>query len=285
MVKIPIKTAKDMEKDADVPVEEQSAQVDETTQSEVADAQTEPADAQTEPADAQIKPADAQTEPVDAQAESTDADARAESSQEDSEAQETVTVDIEETLDNVAAHADETAVGQDAPVPDVDEEVEELDELTRLTRQLQAKEQDVTEHYEARLRLQAEFDNFKKRKEKESADFRKYANSSLLEDILTVVDDFERAIAAAEQTHKLEDFLQGVDMIFTKFLTTLQKRGVKEIEADPGLAFNPAMHEAVTQIETDDVEEGAIAAVFQKGYYLHDRVLRAPKVGVAKPKN
>jgi len=265
MVKIPIKTAKDMEKDADVPVEEQSAQVDETAQSDVADAQTEPADAQTEPAGAQT--------------ESTDADARDESSQ---EAPET---DVEETPDNVEAHADETTEGQEAPVSDVDEAVEELDELTRLTRQLQAKEQDVTEHYEARLRLQAEFDNFKKRKDKESADFRKYANSSLLEDILIVVDDFERAIAAAEQTHKLEDFLQGVEMIFTKFLATLQKRGVKEIEAEPGLAFNPAMHEAVTQIETDDVEEGAIAAVFQKGYYLHDRVLRAPKVGVAKPKN
>ena len=267
MVKIPIKTAKDMEKDADVPVEEQSAQVDETTQPETpasADAQTEPADAQTEP---------------------TDAEARDESSQEDSDVRETITVDAEETLDSVEAHADDTADDQDAPVSEVDEEVEELDELTLLTRQLQAKEQDVTEHYEARLRLQAEFDNFKKRKEKESADFRKYANSSLLEDILTVVDDFERAIAAAEQTHKLEDFLQGVEMILTKFLATLQKRGIKEIEAEPGLAFNPAMHEAVTQIETDDVEEGVIAAVFQKGYYLHDRVLRAPKVGVAKPKN
>ncbi len=163
------------------------------------------------------------------------------------------------------------------------EEIEE-DELSRLIKQLQAKEQEAKEHYDARLRLQAEFDNFKKRKEKENSDFRKYANESLIQDILPIVDDFERAIAAAEQTHKLEDFLKGVELIFSKFLDVLQKKGVKEIEAAEGQPFNPEIHEAVTQIETDDVEEGTIVQVFQKGYYLHDRVIRAPKVGVAKKK-
>ena len=172
------------------------------------------------------------------------------------------------------------------PVPeagDKAEETEEEDEITRLTKQLAAKEQEAKEHYDARLRLQAEFDNFKKRKERESADFRKYANEDFIKELLVVVDDFERAIAAAEQTHKLEDFLQGVEMIFEKFLGTLKKRGVSEIEAE-GQKFNPEIHEAVTQVETDELEEGSIAAVFQKGYYLHDRVIIAPKVGVAKNK-
>ena len=167
---------------------------------------------------------------------------------------------------------------------DREKKSEEMDEAPDTVQELQRKEQEAKDHYEARLRLQAEFDNFKKRKEKESADFRKYANESLLMDILPVVDDFERAIAAAEQTHKLEDFLQGVEMIFSKFVDVLKKKGIKEIEAIPGQPFNPEIHEAVTQIETDEVDEGAIAQVFQKGYYLHDRVLRAPIVGVAKPK-
>ena len=159
----------------------------------------------------------------------------------------------------------------------------EEDEVTRLSKQLQAQEQEAREHYEARLRLQAEFDNFKKRKEKEILDFRKYANENFIKELLIIVDDFERAIAAAEQTHKLEDFLKGVEMIFEKFLGVLKKKGVKEIEAQ-GQPFNPEIHEAVTQLETDEVEEGTVAAVFQKGYYLHDRVILAPKVAVAKKK-
>lgn len=161
--------------------------------------------------------------------------------------------------------------------------VQEEDEVTLLRKQLEAKETEVKEHYEARLRLQAEFDNFKKRKEKEILDFRKYANENFIKELLIIVDDFERAIAAAEQTHKLEDFLKGIEMIFEKFLGILKKKGVTEIEAQ-GQPFNPEIHEAVTQIETNDVDEGTVAAVFQKGYYLHDRVILAPKVGVAKKK-
>ncbi len=161
------------------------------------------------------------------------------------------------------------------------EEAPEEDDVTRLKRLVAEKEQEAKEQYEARLRLQAELDNFKKRKEREVLEFRKYANEDFIRELLVVVDDFERAIAAAEQTHKLEDFLAGVEMIFEKFLGTLKKRGVKEIEAQ-GQPFNPEIHEAVTQIETDDMEEGTVAAVFQKGYYLHDRVIVAPKVGVAK---
>lgn len=198
--------------------------------------------------------------------------------------EQTVEVIAEEQVaSEEAKEMGEAEVAEEAREVEEFEEVEE-DELSRLTKQLQAKEQEVKEHYEARLRLQAEFDNFKKRQEKEISNFRKYANEGFIQEILLVVDDFERAIAAAEQTHKLEDFLKGVELIFSKFLDVLQKKGVKEIEAAEGQPFNPEIHEAVTQIESDDVEEGAIVQVFQKGYYLHDRIIRAPKVGVAKKK-
>jgi molecular chaperone GrpE len=271
MVKIPIKTAKEKEQEAEV-----SAEVSEKEHDVVAD-ETAPLEAQkpesvaSEQEASQEAPEAPVTEPV--------VDVVADTETAEATAAEATAADNKETLPAEEAEVDEAPLKEEA-----DLEEEELDELTLLTRQVQAKDQEITEHYEARLRLQAEFDNFKKRKEKELADFRKYANESLLQDILSVVDDFERAIAAAEQTHKLEDFLQGVELIFSKFLDVLQKKGVKEIEAESGQVFNPNMHEAVTQIETNEIEEGAIAAVFQKGYYLHDRVIRAPKVGVAKPK-
>jgi molecular chaperone GrpE len=208
------------------------------------------------------------------------------SSNEVTEETQTSNIDV---IDEVEEETKE-AVTEEGPdeqrLTEEAEEVEEIeeDEFSQLTKQLQAKEQEAKEHYDARLRLQAEFDNFKKRQEKELFSFRKYANEGLIQDILPIVDDFERAIAAAEQSHKLEDFLEGVELIFSKFLDALQKKGVKEIEAE-GQLFNPEIHEAVTQIETDDVEEGTIVEVFQKGYYLHDRVIRAPKVGVAKGKD
>jgi molecular chaperone GrpE len=245
MVKIPVKTAKDQEIDAEIPVEEKEV-----------------------PSEEAVSPGEENLDSVASEAEP---------AQDEGENAPEISPPVQ---DNEEAHAEESP----PPPEETDEPVGEADELTVLTQQLQTKDREAAEHYEARLRLQAEFNNFKKRKEKESADFRKYANESLLQDILLVVDDFERAIAAAEKTHKLEDFLQGVEMIFSKFLDVLQKKGVKEIEAEPGQAFNPTIHEAVTHMETDEIEEGAIAAVFQKGYYLHDRVLRAPKVGVAKAK-
>jgi molecular chaperone GrpE len=205
----------------------------------------------------------------------------AESVAEENGEQEVVQAEAEERSSHVDEVVPET--GENTSETEAEPEIEEEDELTRLKKELEAKEQEAKEHYEARLRLQAEFDNFKKRKDRETLEFRKYANESFIKELLTVVDDFDRAIAAAEQTHKLEDFLKGVELIFDKLSGVLKKKGIKEIEAE-GQPFNPEIHEAVTQIETDDVEEGMVVTVFQKGYYLHDRVILAPKVGVAKSK-
>lgn len=249
MAKIPVKTVKDKEKAIETLNNEQDVEHEENSAEEHS--------------------------PLDGQQGVNDAEVPSE----ESESPEVVTVEIGEI-----ETADEMAAEETQKPDDEEKEVTEEDNVARILEDLQAKEQEAREHYDARLRLQAEFNNFKKRRDKEMVDFRKYANESLLQEILTIVDDFERAIAAAEQTHKLEDFLKGVELIFSKFLVALQKKGVKEIEAAEGQQFNPEIHEAVTQIETDEIEEGMIAQVFQKGYYLHDRVLRPPKVGVAKAK-
>ena len=194
---------------------------------------------------------------------------------------------IEPALPEAESEEDEQAAVS-APAAPTEEQpaapVEEPeDEVTRLTKALAEKTREAKDHFDARLRLQAEFDNFKKRKEKELQDFRKYANEDLLQEMLRVADDFERAIASAEQTHKLEDFLKGIEMIFEKFFGVLKRKGIKEIEAQ-GQPFNPEIHEALMSVERDDVEEGVIVSVFQKGYTLHDRVIVAPKVGVSKKK-
>ena len=198
-----------------------------------------------------------------------------------------VAAETQDATASAAIGAEATAAqplaGEGAAPQEAAQEIAE-DELSRLTKQLQAKEQEAKEQYEARLRLQAELENFKKRKEKESAEFRKYANESFLQDILPILDDFERALTAAEQTHKLEDLQTGVKLIFTKLSDALQKKGVKEVEAKEGQPFNPELHEAVMQMESEELPEGMIAKIFQKGYALYERVLRPPKVAVARKK-
>ena len=87
-----------------------------------------------------------------------------------------------------------------------------------------------------------------------------------------------------DNAYKLEDFLKGIEMIFEKFFGVLKRKGIKEIEAQ-GQPFNPEIHEALMSVERDDVEEGVVVSVFQKGYTLHDRVIVAPKVGVSKKKS
>lgn len=186
-----------------------------------------------------------------------------------------------ESVSESGVMAEEQPPVAEAAPPVAEQEPE--DELTRLQKALDAKTQEAKDHLDARLRLQAEFDNFKKRKDKEIQDFRRYANEDILREMLSVADDFDRAIGAAEQTHKLEDFLKGIEMIFDKFLGALKRKGIKEIEAE-GQPFNPEIHEAVMQMERDDVEEGMVVSVFQKGYMLHDRVIVAPKVAVSKKK-
>lgn len=196
---------------------------------------------------------------------------------------ETEALVAEPELGSASERITEPSTEATPPVAEETAPEEPEDEMTRLRKALDAKTQEAKDHFDARLRLQAEFDNFKKRKEKELQDFRRYANEDILREMLGVADDFYRAIAAAEQTHKLEDFLKGIEMIFEKFLGALKRKGIKEIEAE-GQPFNPEIHDAVMQMERDDVEEGTVVSVFQKGYMLNDRVIVAPKVGVSKKK-
>jgi molecular chaperone GrpE len=135
------------------------------------------------------------------------------------------------------------------------------------------------------LRVQAELENYRKRVARERADEHRYANLPLLRDLLPVVDNLERAIAAAEQTHDAGTLLDGVKLVKEQLAGVLAKHDCVPIEAQ-GEPFDPHRHEAVLQQPSDEVPANAVLQVTQTGYRLHDRVVRAAQVVVsAGPEN
>ena len=133
------------------------------------------------------------------------------------------------------------------------------------------------------LRLQAEFDNARKRMEKQSQDFTKYANEGIILELLTILDDLENASQAAENKNAdLANFLKGIEMILTHLYEMLKSHGVKPIEVT-GKAFDPHTSEAMLQIASA-LPEHTVVEELQKGYFLHDRVVRTSKVKVSTGK-
>lgn len=127
------------------------------------------------------------------------------------------------------------------------------------------------------VRAIADFDNFRKRTEREKADYFRYAVGSVLKDILPVLDNFDRALDHAAEG---DEFHKGVSLIYKQLYEVLQKHGMKPIE-DVGVTFDPNIHEAVIREEDPSVANHTVVAVLQKGYFLHDRLLRPALVKVA----
>ena len=131
-------------------------------------------------------------------------------------------------------------------------------------------------------RAQADFENLRKRLERDKQDFLKYANEGIILELLNVLDDLERTINLAENKHEdMNAFLKGVEMILAHLYDMLKEHGVKPIEAE-GQIFNPHYHEALIQVENKDLPEHTIVEVLQKGYLMHERVIRTAKVKVSK---
>ncbi len=141
--------------------------------------------------------------------------------------------------------------------------------------------QEVRENYDRFLRVAAEFENYKKRVEKEKSDLVKYANEGLIKDLLGVIDNLERALEQAEQNAQSESLVEGIAMILKLMKDTLGKHGVLEIRA-LGKAFNPNLHEAMMHEAADEHAENTVIDEFQKGYVLKDRLLRPSLVKVSK---
>lgn len=158
------------------------------------------------------------------------------------------------------------------------------DPIRELERKLKATEEEAKETYDRFLRVSAEFDNYKKRSAREMEDFRKFANQSLLKEMLSVVDNLELAINSANVNPKSYSSLkEGLDLTHREIMRVFDKFNVRPIESK-GKSFDPTYHEAVMQEETDDYPENTVINEMQKGYLIHDRLLRPAMVVVAKPK-
>ena len=131
------------------------------------------------------------------------------------------------------------------------------------------------------IRQMAEFENFRKRSEKEKSAMFETGAKSVIEKILPVVDNFERGLAAIPEEEKGSPFADGMNMIYRQLMTELDNMGVKPIEA-VGQEFNPDLHNAVMQVESQEFESGVIAQELQKGYTYHDSVVRHSMVAVAQ---
>ncbi len=133
------------------------------------------------------------------------------------------------------------------------------------------------------LRLSAEFDNYKKRSAKEIQDFKRFANETLLKQLLTVVDNLERAIDTSEENKENKGIIDGVKMTHKEMLRIFESFEVKPFKSE-GEVFDPNFHQAVTQEESDSCPENTVIKELQKGYTLHSRLLRPAMVIVSKRK-
>jgi molecular chaperone GrpE len=141
----------------------------------------------------------------------------------------------------------------------------------------------ANEHWQRLLRTSADFENFKKRAAREKQDAIKFANESLLQKLVPVLDNFDMALSAtqAAQGEAAQSLQTGVNMIYQQLKNSLSEAGLEEVDAT-GKPFDPNVHEAVSQKETADVPEGTVVQQLRKGYKLRERLLRPASVIVAK---
>lgn len=180
---------------------------------------------------------------------------------------------------------DEELQAEDMPATDtggpteIQEQPEE--ELIRLKAELAAKTRESTENYDRFLRSCADFENYKKRAEREKTDCIAFANENLLSEILPVVDNFVRALDHANSDTTLASLKEGVSLTIEQVWGVLKKYGLVEIPA-LGEKFDPSVHHAISHEETADSLPGTVVKEFQKGYMLKGRLLRPSMVAVAK---
>lgn len=156
-------------------------------------------------------------------------------------------------------------------------------ELQMLKSEYEAAQAELESVRDQHLRLQAEFDNFRRRGLKERQETQLYGHQNLVKELLPTVDNLDRAIEHAEQSgsEELQQLLQGVELVRRELLGVLERFGVSGIEAH-GAAFDPAVHEALAQTPTSEVEPNTVVSVMEKGYQLRDRMLRPARVVVSK---
>ena len=147
---------------------------------------------------------------------------------------------------------------------------------------LQQKQEEYQELYDKHLRLYSEFENFRRRSRKETADAKEKGRSDMVLAVLPVIDDFERALSSINESTESKDVYEGVELIYNKFKNILSEQGLQEMQP-VGETFDPDYHEAVTKMQApSEDQKGKVIDVVEKGYMLNDRIVRHAKVVVGE---
>lgn len=185
----------------------------------------------------------------------------------------------EETLEGTGEEADSQAEEADKETEDTDKEAEDKKGLFKKKKKDKKDEQieDLTDRLKRQM---AEFENFRKRTEKEKAQMYDMGAKSIVEKVLPVIDNFERGLGAVPEENAEDPFVDGMNKIYKQMMTMLEEAGVKPIEA-VGAEFDPEYHNAVMHVEDENFGENVIAEELQKGYMYRDTVVRHSMVKVA----
>ena len=198
-------------------------------------------------------------------------------------------VEVEETVEDTVETTDDVETSENNEVEEnseeekeegADEESEEAPKKEGFFKKKKDKRDEQIEELNDKVKRQmAEFDNFRKRTEKEKSMMFDMGAKTIIEKILPIVDNFERGFTTVEESDKDDAFVQGMQQVYKQLMTELETVGVTPIEA-VGQEFNPDFHNAVMQVESEEYESGIIAQEFMKGYMYKDTVVRHSMVGV-----
>lgn len=179
-------------------------------------------------------------------------------------------------------HEREEVTEETSQETEVDETVEETEQVDPLQQELEETKAKLKESEDRYLRLQAELQNIQKRNKRERETLTRYRSQDLAKQLLPVIDNLERALTIEVEDEAGKNLKKGIEMVVESFNQAIQAEGIEVINPE-GEPFDPNMHEAYTQVPAEnDQESGTVAQVFEKGYKLHDRVLRPAKVAVVQ---
>ena len=201
-------------------------------------------------------------------------------------------IHIQDESDVEQAEVKEDSVNPESANPEGEQETLQSESThedaladTPLAEQLEQAEQKANESYDKLLRVSADFDNYKKRTAREMQELVKYANEKLIKELLTVVDNLERAIDSASGRYDESDpLIQGMHLTLNETIKILKRHQVKPVTS-LGEPFDPSYHQAMMQEEVEDQPPNTVVKELQKGYLIHDRLLRPALVAVSKAGN
>ncbi|CAM3439143.1 nucleotide exchange factor GrpE [Marinicrinis lubricantis] len=187
-----------------------------------------------------------------------------------------------ETVEHLNEQAEQAESDNNADASEAKESAgSEADQPAEQEGQIEELKKTIEEQQNRILRMQAEFDNFRRRTRQEKEEFAKYASVKLIEQLLPVLDNFERALDSSKNTQDFESLAKGIEMVFRQMSQVMDQEGLTPIHA-VGQPFNPEVHEAVMKVQSDEHEEGIVVEELQRGYTLHGKVIRPSMVKVSE---